>query len=67
LKPVGIVVAATALVAVDAAHRKTCEIFEVGDDGSRRVAVIRVAVKCLELATFGRGARVTIGTLQANS
>ncbi len=53
--------AAIALVAVDAAHRNTCELFEVGDDGSERVAVIRVAVQRLgvqhELPTFGRGDR----------
>src|SRR3984885_3968319 len=53
--------AAIALVAMDAAHRNTCELFEVDDDGSERVAVIRVAVQGLgvqhELPTFGRGDR----------
>src|SRR4051812_48501820 len=33
LEPVGIVVAAIALVAVDAARCDTCELFEIGDDG----------------------------------
>lgn len=37
LEPVGIVVAAVALVAVDAARCNTCELFEVGDDGTERV------------------------------
>jgi hypothetical protein len=35
-------VAAIALVAVDSAHGNTCELFEIGDDGSERMAVIRV-------------------------
>jgi hypothetical protein len=43
LEPIGIVVAAIALVAADAAHRNTCEFFEIGDDGTERVAVIRVS------------------------
>jgi hypothetical protein len=33
LEPVRIVVAAIALVAVDAADRDTCKLFEIGDDG----------------------------------
>ena len=32
-EPVGIVVAAIALVAVDAADSNTCELFEISDDG----------------------------------
>src|SRR6202040_2385833 len=44
-----------------AAHRNTCELFEIGDDGTERVAVIRVAVQRLgvqhELAALGRGDR----------
>src|SRR6201987_4941358 len=61
LEPIGIVVAAIALVAMDAAHRSTCELFKVGDDGSEGVAVIRVAVQRLgvqhEMPTLGRGDR----------
>jgi hypothetical protein len=34
LEPVRIVVAAIALVAVDAADRDTCKLFEIGDDGA---------------------------------
>ena len=60
-EPIGIVVAAIALVAVDAAHRHTCEFFQIGDDGTERVAVIRVAVQRLgvqhELPALGRGDR----------
>src|SRR5262245_43301075 len=44
LEPVRIVVAAIALVAVDAADRDTCKLFEIGDDGAECVAIIRVAV-----------------------
>src|SRR6478672_9262102 len=40
LEPVGIVVAAIALVAVDAARCDTCELLEIGDDGTERVAVL---------------------------
>jgi hypothetical protein len=54
-------VAAVALVAVDAARFNTCELFEVGDDGTERVAVIGIAVQGLgmqyELPAFGRGGR----------
>src|SRR6476660_7148178 len=61
LEPVGIVVATIALVAVDAARCDTCELFEVGDDGTERVAVIGIAVQGLgmqhELPAFGRGGR----------
>src|SRR5277367_755029 len=65
LESIGIVVAAIALVAVDAAHGNTGELFEIGDDRSERVAVIRVAVQRLgvqhELAALrlggGRGNR----------
>ena len=34
LEPIGIVVAAIALVAVDASRCDTCELFEIGDDGT---------------------------------
>jgi hypothetical protein len=58
LKMIGIVVAAIALVAVDAAHRDPCELFEIGDDGTERANVIWAAVECFgmqqELPTFGR-------------
>ena len=61
LEPIGIVVAAIALVGEDAADRNTCELFEIGDDGTERVAVIRVAVQSLgvqhELPALGRGDR----------
>src|SRR5215813_2554435 len=49
LEPVRIVVAAIALVAVDAADRDTCKLFEIGDDGAERVAMIWVAVQRLGL------------------
>jgi hypothetical protein len=42
-EPVGIVVAAIALVAVDSADSNTCELFEISDDGTERVAVVRIA------------------------
>ena len=42
LEPVGIVVAAIALVADGRGHCDTCELFEVSDDGTERVAVIRL-------------------------
>ena len=71
LKPVGIVVAAIALVAVDAARCDTCELFEIGDDGAERVAVIGIAVQGLgmqhELPAFDAVAGVAIETLQPNS
>jgi hypothetical protein len=58
-EPVGIVVAPIALVAVDAADSNTCELFEISDDGTERVAVVRIAMQRLgmqhELSTFGRG------------
>src|ERR1043166_6138724 len=38
LEPIGIVVAVIALVAVDAAHGNTREAFEIGDDGTERMA-----------------------------
>jgi hypothetical protein len=47
LETVGIVVAAIALVAVDAAHGDTGELFEIADDGAERMAVIPVAVQRL--------------------
>src|SRR5712671_8237392 len=45
LEPVGIVVAAIALVAVDAADGNPCKPFEIGDDGTERMAVVRVAMQ----------------------
>ena len=58
-EPVGIVVAAIALVAVDAADSNTCELFEISDDGTERVAVVRIAMQRFgmqhELSAFGRG------------
>jgi hypothetical protein len=39
-----IVVAAIAIVTVDAADGYTCELFEIDDDGAVRVAVMRIAV-----------------------
>ena len=60
-EPVGIAVTAIALVAMDAAHRGTCELFKIGDDGTERMAVIRVAMQRLgvqhELPAFGCGDR----------
>ena len=47
LEPVRIVVAAIALVAVDAADRDTCKFFEIGDGGAECVAIIWVAVQRL--------------------
>jgi hypothetical protein len=41
------VVAATALVAVDVAHRNSRQLFKIGDDGTEGLAVTRVAVQCL--------------------
>ena len=35
--------AAIALVAVDAADRDTCKLFEIGDDGAESVAIVRIA------------------------
>src|SRR5438045_5465531 len=59
LEPVGIVVAAIALVAMDAAHCDTCELFEIGNRRTERVAVIRISVQGFgmqhELPAFGRG------------
>src|SRR5438045_8492733 len=43
LEPVRIVVAAIALVAVDAADRDTCKLFEIGDGGAESMAIIWVA------------------------
>ena len=61
LEPIGIVVAAIALIAVDAMHRDPGEVLKIGDDRTERVAVIRVAVQRLgvqhELAALGRGDR----------
>jgi hypothetical protein len=45
--PVRIVVAAIALVAMDATDRETCEPFEIGDDRTESMAVVRVAVQRL--------------------
>ena len=61
LEAVGIIVAAIAFVAVDAARRNACELFEISDDGTERVAIVRVAVQRLgmqhELPALGRGDR----------
>jgi hypothetical protein len=61
LETVGTVVAAIALIVVDAADGNTCELFDIGDDGSERVAVVGVAVQRLgmqhELPASGRGDR----------
>src|SRR5262249_257316 len=50
-----------ALVAVDAADRDTCKLFEIGDGGAASVAIIWVAVQRLgmkhELPALGRGDR----------
>jgi len=58
LEPVGIVVAA---IAADAARCDTRELFEIGDDGTERVAVIGIAVQGLgmqhKMPAFGRGGR----------
>src|SRR6476661_7971169 len=58
LKAVGIVVTAIALVAVDAADGNPCKPFEIGDDGTERMAVVRVAMQGFgmqhELPAFGR-------------
>ena len=47
-----------ALVAVDAADRDICKLFEIGDDGAESVAIIWVAVQRLgvkhELPALGR-------------
>ena len=69
-EPVGIVMAAIALVAVDAADSNTCELFEISDDGTERVAVVRIAMRRLgmqhELSAIAV-AGVAIDTLQPNS
>src|SRR6202521_5055187 len=61
LEPFGIVVAAIALVAMDAAHRNACEFFKIGDDRPERVAVVLMAMQRLgvkhELPALGRGDR----------
>jgi hypothetical protein len=61
LELVRIVVAAIALVAVDAADRDTCKLFKIGDDGAESMAIIWVAVQGLgmkhELPALGRGDR----------
>ena len=58
LEPIRIVVAAISLVTMDAAYCDTCELFEIGNDGTERVAVIRIAVQGFgmqhELAALGR-------------
>src|SRR5262249_5519908 len=61
LEPVRIVVAAIALVAMDAADGDTCKRFEIGDDGAECVAIIWIAVQRLgvqhELPALGRSDR----------
>ena len=69
-EPVGIVVAAIALVAVDAARCDTCELLEIGDDGTERVAFIgcRAGLACsTNCPPLGAVAGVAIDTLQPNS
>ena len=53
-EPVGIVVAAIALVAVDSADSNTCELFEISDDGTERVAVVRIAMQRLGMLSCRR-------------
>src|SRR5262245_13615943 len=57
LEAVRMVVTAIAFVSVDTASRNACELFEIGDDGAKRMAVVRVAVQRLgvqhELAALG--------------
>src|SRR5262249_42513841 len=61
LEAVRIVVTAISLVAVDSVDRNACELFEIGDDGTERMAIIRVAVQRLgmqyELSALWRGDR----------
>src|SRR6266545_6799284 len=61
LEAVRIVVTAISLVAVDALDRNACELFEIGYDGTKRMAVVGVAVQRLgmqhELPTLGCGDR----------
>ena len=45
LKPVGIVVAAIALVAMDATDRDACDLFKIGDDRTEGMAIVRAAVQ----------------------
>lgn len=45
LEPDGIVVAVITLAAVDAARCDTCKLFEIGNDGTERVAVTGIAVQ----------------------
>src|SRR5262245_24728733 len=49
LEPVRMVVAAIALVGVDAADRDTCELFEIGDDGAECMAIVWVTVHRLRV------------------
>src|ERR1700756_3776596 len=60
-EPIGIVVAAISLVAVDATHRDTGEGLKIGDDGTERVTVVWIAMQRLgvqhELPALGRGDR----------
>jgi hypothetical protein len=71
LEAVGVIVAAVALVDVDAAHRDAGERLQIGDDRTERVAVIGIAVQRLgvqhELAALGAVAGVPRETLQPNS
>jgi hypothetical protein len=71
LEAVRIVVAAMTLVAVDVAHGDIRQLFEDGDDGTERVAVIRVACSALACSTncppFGMVTGATIETLRPNS
>ena len=45
-EPIGIVVTAIALVAVDAADGNPCKLFEIGDDETECMTVVRIAVQC---------------------
>jgi hypothetical protein len=58
LEPVGIVVTAIGLVAVDAVDGKPCKLFEIGDDETECMTVIRIcrAVQH-ELPSLWRGDR----------
>jgi hypothetical protein len=42
------------IVAVDAADGNTCELFDIGDDGSERVAVVGLPCSALACSTNAR-------------
>ena len=68
---VGIVVAAIALVDVDALDLDTGCLLQIGDDRAERVAVKGIAVQALACSTnwppFGAVTGITTETLQPNS